>query len=67
MVDDDSIYRCRVCGSAEHVAISAGEGRAICQQCCTEHDYKYVEHDRGYHCSQCFAEPPPDWVGYDMD
>lgn len=52
------MFGCKVCG--EICAVSPGNGQAVCEKHCEDHDYEYDRWD-GHRCKHCFAEPPADW------
>lgn len=60
--EHQAMFGCKVCG--EICAVSPGNGQAVCEKHCEDHDYEYDRWD-GHRCKHCFAEPPADWFDRD--
>lgn len=58
-VEGSDIFKCRVCDAECTIAPQLPE-RAVCQEHCEDHQYKY-ERGEGHRCIHCFASPPSDW------
>jgi hypothetical protein len=53
-------FSCRVCGKECDTAPDPPE-RAICENCCEDHDYVYVCGERRFSCIHCDKPRPDDW------
>jgi hypothetical protein len=56
----DIDFSCRVCGKPCDIAPDPPE-RAVCPECCEDHEYRYVREDRGHFCKHCGQGRPHDW------
>lgn len=59
-------FTCRVCGKETLVAPEPPE-RAICPECCEDHEYEYEPGERGHYCKHCFKQAPDDFYDGDWD
>lgn len=53
------MFACRVCGA--QCPGSPGYDKAICENCCDEHDYEYSRDQRTHCCRHCEKPVDPDW------
>lgn len=53
-------FSCRVCGAQCDIAPDP-PARAVCPNCCEDHDYRYERELRGHYCFHCGQEAPEDW------
>ena len=53
-------FTCRVCGAGCDIAPDP-PARAVCPNCCDDHEYEYVRGERGHFCKHCGEGRPPDW------
>lgn len=53
-------FTCQKCGKECVIAPDPPE-RAICQDCCEDHEYEYDKWRRGWFCTKCDNEQEPDW------
>lgn len=53
-------FSCRVCGIQCDSAPDP-PARAVCPNCCEDHDYRYERELRGHYCFHCGAQAPEDW------
>lgn len=53
-------YSCRKCGKQCDSA-PYPPARAICEDCCPDHDYRYEREERKHRCVNCGREPDPDF------
>jgi NMD protein affecting ribosome stability and mRNA decay len=53
-------FSCQKCGKPTDIAPDPPE-RAVCEDCCEDHEYIYSRGDRTHYCSHCGQNPPPDW------
>lgn len=61
MATDQPIdFTCRVCGCECSVAPDPPE-RAVCEEHCEDHSYKYDAWERGHLCVHCGKRRPDDW------
>lgn len=52
-------FKCHVCGKDCDVAPDP-PGKAVCQDHCEDHDYKYERGECGFFCVHCFKKAPDD-------
>lgn len=52
MPEETIDFKCGKCGKECPIAPDPPE-KAICEDCCTEHDYKYDKWRRGKFCIHC--------------
>jgi NMD protein affecting ribosome stability and mRNA decay len=53
-------FSCRVCGKQCDSA-PLPPVRAVCEDCCDDHDYQYERELRGHFCVHCGKPAPLDW------
>jgi hypothetical protein len=53
-------FSCRVCG-VECDSAPDPPARAVCPNCCEDHDYRYERELRGHYCIHCGQEAPHDY------
>jgi hypothetical protein len=53
-------FSCRVCG-VECDGAPDPPARAVCPNCCEDHDYRYERELRGHYCIHCGQEAPDDY------
>lgn len=53
-------FSCRVCG-VQCDGAPDPPARAVCPECCEDHDYRYERDLRGRYCHHCGQEAPQDW------
>jgi len=58
--DDGPDFSCQKCGKECDVAPQP-PARAICEDCCEDHEYVYEQGERGHFCKHCNKPAPPDW------
>lgn len=62
----DIDFSCRVCGKQCDSAPPLPE-RAVCEDCCEEHDYEYEPSERTHLCKHCCKPVDLDWYRCDDD
>ena len=53
-------FSCRVCG-VQCDSAPDPPARAVCPDCCEDHDYRYERELRGHYCLSCGQEAPRDY------
>lgn len=60
MTNQPPDFRCHVCGKECDIAPQPPE-RAICEECCEDHEYEYDRGERWKFCAHCGKPIPEDW------
>lgn len=53
-------FSCRMCGKECDLAPEPPD-RAVCEKCCEDHDYIYIDREIGHACRYCGSPCPPDY------
>lgn len=55
----DNLFICHKCGKETLVAPDP-PGKAVCIDCCEDHNYKYERGEHGHFCVNCYKPAPED-------
>lgn len=57
-------FHCGKCGAETTIAPDP-PAKAVCENCCEDHDYRYERGERAHLCVHCGKPAPEDWYDHD--
>lgn len=54
-------FHCQICGKDIDMLPADLTEKAVCEDCCSDHTYRYDKFSRQYLCENCGKPAPDDW------